>query len=70
MCIKGIKKCTFHMPHNADKWTMLKKSVLGTLSITYTAKIVLEHCNEMPSSWGSSAMLCHCTQDLCQALQQ
>ena len=48
-----------------------KKSVWGIYSITYTAKkISVEHLHEMPSLWDSSAMPCHCTQNISQALHQ
>ena len=35
----------------------------------YHKKRFLEHFNEMPTSWGSSAMHCHFTCDLYQAYQ-
>ena len=70
MCIKTIKKCTFHMPHNCSQMNHIEKICMGDIEhYIYYKKLFVEHFNEIPSSWGSSAMPCHCTQDLCQALQ-
>ena len=41
----------------------------GHRALHVLQKIFVKHFNEIPSSWGSSAMPCHCTQDLCQTLQ-
>ena len=53
----------------ADKLSMLKNVYWGHRELPVLQKIFVQHFNEMPSSWGSSAMPCHFTHDLCQAFE-
>ena len=68
--IKTIKKCTVHMPCNCWQMNNVEKNLnWGHRALHVLQKRFVEHFNEMPTSWGSSAMHCHFTYDLYQAFQ-
>ena len=60
-----------YISHALQCWQMnyVENLYWGCGALHILQKIFVEHFNEMPSSWGSSAMPCHFTHYLCQAFQ-